>query len=184
MAVLRVGHILPNARIYGPGTRYTIWLQGCSLGCKGCWNKQFWPEDSGKKIGVDEIITEIKLLDVEGITLLGGEPLQQPEAVMELINETKKIGKTVFLYTGYTKNEMSDLMKECAENSDILIAGRYVEKLRDLHLRWRGSSNQIIEFPTGVYGELDLADVRELEVHISGGNIHLYGYPDGEEEIL
>ncbi len=183
MTSLRIGHILPRAHIYGPGLRFTIWLQGCTLACKGCWNKQFWPEEGGQIMEIEQIVTEIIEADVEGITFLGGEPLQQAEAVLELINRVKEIGKTVFLYTGYNKNEFDDIMSECAEKSDILIAGRYVEQKRDLHLRWRGSSNQIIEFPTGHYSDLDLTEVREVELHINGGNAQLYGYPT-EEEII
>jgi len=181
MANLQIGHILPHARIYGPGSRFTIWLQGCTLGCKGCWNEQFWPEQGGECYDVDELVKQILDAEVEGITLLGGEPLQQADSVLELIERVKELNLTVFLYTGYSRKEFNTTMQRCADQSDILIAGRYVESKRDTFLRWRGSSNQIIEFPTGHYSDANLLEVREVEMHISGGNAQIYGYPTKDE---
>jgi len=181
---LNVGHILPDGRIYGPGIRFVLWLQGCTLGCKGCWNKQFWPAGEGIGYDVEELVTQILEANVEGITLLGGEPMQQAESTLRLIQRVKEFGLTVFLYTGYTKKEFDATMKKCAELSDILIAGRYIEGKRNPYLRWRGSSNQIIEFPTGRYNGEDLTEVREVEVHIRGGNAEMYGYPTEDEKKL
>lgn len=179
-----MGHILPSGRIYGPGVRFVLWLQGCTLGCKGCWNQQFWPTVGGAEYNIEELVTQIREANVEGITLLGGEPMQQAEPILELIQRVKEHDLTVFLYTGYTKKEFDTTMNKCAELSDILIAGRYIESKRNTYLRWRGSSNQIIEFPTGHYNGEDLTEVREVEVHISGGNAEVYGYPTEEEMNL
>ena len=181
IAVLQVGHILPNGRIYGPGVRFVLWLQGCTLACKGCWNQQFWSSAGGHEYDIEELITQILQANVEGITLLGGEPMQQADPVLKLIQRVKDHDLTVFLYTGYTEKEFDVTMKQCAELSDILIAGRYIESKRNTYLRWRGSSNQIIQFPTGIYCDEDLFEVREVEVHISGGNAEVYGYPTEEE---
>jgi anaerobic ribonucleoside-triphosphate reductase activating protein len=184
IAVLQVGHILSAGRIYGPGVRFVIWLQGCTLGCKGCWNQQFWPTVGGAEYNIEQLVTQILEANVEGITLLGGEPMQQAEPILELIQRVKEHNLTVFLYTGYTEKEFDATMRQCAELSDILIAGRYIESKRNTHLRWRGSSNQIIQFPTGYYNGEDLEEVREVEVHISGGNANVYGYPTEEEVNL
>ena len=181
--MLNVGHTLPNARIYGPGVRFAIWLQGCTLGCKGCWNQQFWPTEGGVLIDVEELVVQIKNAKVEGITLLGGEPLQQSESVLALIREVKSEGLSVFLYTGYERKEFTPTMEECAKLSDIVISGRYIKQKRDPHLRWRGSTNQTIEFPTDRYSSLSISEVREVEVHIGRGNAMIYGYPNEEEKI-
>ena len=85
IAVLKVGHILPNGRIYGPGVRFVLWLQGCDLACKGCWNQQFWSSVGGMEYDIEELITQILQANVEGITLLGGEPMQQANPVLKLI---------------------------------------------------------------------------------------------------
>tara|TARA_B100000767_G_scaffold103469_1_gene99360 strand:- start:4073 stop:4639 length:567 start_codon:yes stop_codon:yes gene_type:complete len=184
ITLLNVGHVLPNGRIYGPGVRFVLWLQGCTLGCKGCWNQQFWPAEGGVAYDIEELIKQIIDAKVEGITLLGGEPLQQAESTLKLIQRVKEFDLTVFLYTGYTEKEFDATMRQCADLSDILVAGRYIEAKRDSFLRWRGSSNQIIEFPTGRYNGDDLTEVREVEVHISGGNANMYGYPTEEEKNL
>ena len=128
-------------------------------------------------------MTQIKNADVEGVTLLGGEPLQQAESVLALIRDVKSEGLSVFLYTGYEKKEFTPTMKECVALSDIVISGRYVEQKRNPHLRWRGSSNQIIEFPTERYSSFPINEVREVEVHIGQGNAMVYGYPNEDEKI-
>ena len=59
ITLLNVGHVLPNGRIYGPGVRFVLWLQGCTLGCKGCWNQQFWPAEGGVAYDIEELIKQI-----------------------------------------------------------------------------------------------------------------------------
>ena len=84
------------------------------------------------------------------------------------------------LYTGFELDELNGSAKECCEIADILIAGRYIESLRDPYLRWRGSSNQILESPTGAYNLESIEDFQELEIFISNetGEIIVTGYPD------
>jgi|TARA_B110000902_G_scaffold27549_1_gene29865 anaerobic ribonucleoside-triphosphate reductase activating protein len=179
---LHVGHISKHSSIYGPGIRYVIWTQGCTLACKGCWNTQFWPQKGGKSIGVNELVEEIlSVQGVEGITLLGGEPLQQADATLELIQSMKRNGLTVFLYTGYSPDEFDETMQACYDNCDIVVSGRYVESLRDTNLRWRGSSNQKISCPTEKYSLEDLNEQNEIEFVVNeDGTIEMYGYPDDE----
>ena len=72
--VLNVGHLNRNQPFTGRKP-FVIWTQGCTLGCKGCWNEQFWPESGGKARQIDDLAQEILATkDIEGITLLGGEP--------------------------------------------------------------------------------------------------------------
>ena len=161
MGELQIGNIESMSYIYGPGQRFVIWIQGCSLACKGCWNQQFWSTSGGSLFQVSELLEMIQSIpNTEGITLLGGEPLQQPDAVLELIRGVKAIGLSVFLYTGYTRKEFDETMAECASMSDILVCGRYIESQRNDSLRWRGSENQKIEFPTTRYQGLQLDEVR------------------------
>ncbi len=181
MAGIRVHDIVPRSGVYGPGTRWVLWVQGCSLACPGCWNKPTWPEGGGESRDVGDLLGEIASTEgIEGITILGGEPLQQAEAVLELIEGTRCMGLTVMLYTGHEPEEFDAAMRACYESSDIAITGRYVEALRDPGLLWRGSSNQSIESPTGVYSDLDPEEAREVEVIIDHetGQVTLTGYPD------
>ena len=180
--LLRVGHRLDRSEIYGPGIRSVIWLQGCTLACKGCWNNQYWSFKGGEEIEVSQILSELDdLTDIEGITLLGGEPLQQAEATLALIEGCKKRNLTVFLYTGYEPEEFDVTMQACFDASDIVITGRYEQEKRDTTLRWRGSLNQQVHFISGRYNQSVLEEQTEVECHIlPNGNLTIVGYAEPE----
>ena len=151
--MIRVHDVLPRSSIYGPGERWVLWVQGCTLGCKGCWNVETWSRRTGTERTVASLVSELEAAasagDLEGISLLGGEPLQQAEPVLELIHAAREMGLSVLLYTGYEPEEYDPTMQACHDGSDLVIGGRYVEALRDPFLRWRGSSNQRLVSPTG-----------------------------------
>jgi len=176
---IRLADKLPSSQIYGPGHRFVIWVQGCSLECPGCWNRDFWSVEAGYTMDVDLLISEISDTDdINGITILGGEPLEQPESVLKLIQSVKKIGLTVMLYSGYEENELNELQLKCLNSSDIVIMGRYVASLRDTGLRWRGSSNQKIKMISDVYQNIDINEQEEVEITIGqDGKVSLAGYP-------
>lgn len=180
--ILRLGHRLDRSEIYGPGIRSVFWTQGCNLACKGCWNTQYWPSRGGEEISVSTILSQLKELeDIEGITLLGGEPLQQPQACLELIQGCKEMGLSVFIYTGYEPSEFDDIMQSCFDLCDIAVTGRYVQELRDTTLRWRGSRNQQVHFISDLYDDLVLQEQTEVECHIlPSGEIRMVGYAEPE----
>lgn len=180
--ILRLGHRLDHSEIYGPGIRSVFWTQGCTLACKGCWNTQYWSSQGGEEIQVTQLLNELNQREgIEGITLLGGEPLQQPEASLELIRGCKEMGLTVFLYTGYNPSEFDESMQNCFDLSDIAVTGRFVHKLRDTSLRWRGSSNQQVHWISDVYDNSVLQEQTEVECHIlPNGEIRMVGYAETE----
>ena len=179
---LQIGNIESHSTIYGPGSRFVIWTQGCNLACPGCWNQQFWEANGGRTIAIEALVEEIRLTeDIEGITLLGGEPFQQLDAVVSLVDAVKSLGLSVFLYTGYNKKEFSELMWQCYYKSDIVVSGRYLEKKRSTTVQWRGSSNQVIDFPTKRYSNIEIKSVRQIEYHMVDGQLRVYGYPDDDE---
>ncbi|MEC8681055.1 MAG: 4Fe-4S single cluster domain-containing protein [Candidatus Thermoplasmatota archaeon] len=178
--------VLPRSSIYGPGERWVLWVQGCTLGCKGCWNVETWSRRTGTLRTVASLVSELEAAvsagDLEGISLLGGEPLQQAEPVLELINAAREMGLSVLLYTGYEPEEYDPTMQACHDGSDLVIGGRYVEALRDPFLRWRGSSNQRLVSPTGRYDVDAFEDLQEVEVLIDHdtGQMTVTGYPDAD----
>ena len=97
-----VHDVLPSSSVYGPGKRWVLWVQGCTLACEGCWNVETWSRRSGQERTVSSLVEDIKanMEGLEGITVLGGEPLQQPDAVLSLMQQAKELGLTVMLYTG------------------------------------------------------------------------------------
>ena len=179
MTSLQIGHYVERSDIYGPGTRFVIWVQGCSLACQGCWNKQFWSSLGGKSISVSTLLDKIDQSGVDGVTILGGEPLQQSVGVLDLIKGCRDRGLHVFLYTGFTIEEFDKTMIDCFNLCDIVVSGRYVESLRDTSLRWRGSSNQKIHFPRSTNELINTENLTEVEIQIdSFGGLSVYGYPD------
>lgn len=148
----------------GIGIRCTIWFTGCSHKCAGCFNKETWDENSGIEFDIEakkELFDELSKDYISGITFSGGDPLHENNIieVNNIIQEIKKQfpNKTIWLYTGYTWEELSPniLIKGIDEEStlhnvraniikscDVVVDGPYIDDLRDITLKWRGSSNQ------------------------------------------
>ena len=131
----------------GDGLRSVLWVAGCSHGCKNCHNPITWDICGG--IPFDEAAKEELLVSLEpdyisGITFSGGDPLhtQNRDEIGALIKEVREKypNKTIWVYTGYTWNEVKDL--PYLKLVDVLVDGPFVEELKDVNLPWRGSSNQ------------------------------------------
>jgi anaerobic ribonucleoside-triphosphate reductase activating protein len=127
---LRIHHYEPLSLVNGPGKRFAVWVQGCSLKCPGCFNPETHPTHSGKNISVDDLATLIlhNTTQVEGVTLTGGEPLQQFEQVVELFRLIRKESQlSIILFSGYSLSEISRLPHhtELISHLDVIIAGRY-----------------------------------------------------------
>lgn len=158
----------------GDGLRVVLWLSGCSHHCYNCQNPQTWNLDSGilfDESAKQEIFTELSKDYISGITFSGGDPLHENnlDEVLNLIQQirTSFSEKTVWLYTGYTweqimnyKTEFSNpnfmkvpnseilhdyhmfQRKEIIKLADVLIDGEYIDEQKDITLKWRGSKNQ------------------------------------------
>lgn len=143
----------------GPGVRVSLFVSGCRHKCKGCFNEVAWDFQYGK-LYTKEVEEElVKLLEpyyIQGFTLLGGEPFE-PENQVELVKLLKKIRETypekdIWCYTGFLYDV--DLMKggrahtevtdEMLSYIDVLVDGPFIEELKDITLKFRGSSNQRI----------------------------------------
>ncbi|MBR2758253.1 MAG: radical SAM protein, partial [Exiguobacterium sp.] len=97
-----------------------------------------------------ELVQRVKLSGWEGVTVSGGEPFLQSSALAELVTACKSLGKNVWVYTGYTLEQLEEMHDEAIQTvldyADVLVDGRYEQSLRDMGLRFRGSSNQRIIF--------------------------------------
>ena len=172
-------HIEEGSYIYGPGCRFVIWLQGCSLRCKGCWNVSMWDFEQRQLIEREILLQQILASGLDGVTILGGEPLQQPENLLWLMTQLNEHKVHCMLYTGYEPEEIRNnpQFQKIAELSDILIPGRYREEERDTFLKWRGSGNQkiICKKPE----DADIAESNQVEVILEkDGSLCCLGYPD------
>ena len=137
--------IVRGTTVDGPGFRTAIYLAGCIHHCKGCHNPQSWDPERGIEMTMEEILNIVKEEDFD-VTLTGGDPLYSPEKTTLLAKEIKEQGYGIWLYTGFTLeeiNERSDLRK-ILPYLDTIVDGPYIERLRDPDLQFRGSSNQRI----------------------------------------
>ena len=137
-------NILTDSIVDGEGLRAVIWTQGCSHNCKGCHNPETHSFDKGILLEVDDVKQMIKDLTLQdGITLSGGDPFFQTEAVAEIAKYAKELGFNVWTYTGFL---FEDLLKN--EKTKNLL--KYIDVLVDksLNIKFRGSTNQrIINVP-------------------------------------
>ena len=134
----------------GPGIRTTIFVTGCTHKCHNCFNEDYQDFDFGDpwtQRETDEVIEDLKLDEVKGLTILGGEPFQNEVDLLQVIRDIKKeVQKDIWIFSGYTYEEIlkDEDKKKLLEECDVLVDGRFVEALKDLSLRFRGSSNQRI----------------------------------------
>ena len=134
----------------GPGIRTTIFVTGCTHKCHNCFNEEYQDFDFGDpwtQRETDEVIEDLKLDEVRGLTILGGEPFQNEVDLLEVLRDIKKeVQKDIWIFSGYTYEEIlkDQYKKKLLEECDVLVDGRFVEALKDLNLRFRGSSNQRI----------------------------------------
>ena len=143
---MRVLEILHGTIVDGPGLRTSIYFAGCKHHCPGCHNPSSWDFTGGHEMSVDEIFAKIKTNGFN-VTFSGGDPLYQN--IYELISLAKKIkgiGLDLWLYTGFTIEEVLDLKiyDELLKYVDVIVDGRFEIKNMDKSLLFRGSSNQRI----------------------------------------
>ena len=108
MESIRIHQKISGSRANGPGNRAVIWVQGCSLNCPGCFNPKTHEEESGEILSVEDLFNWILSLDerIEGITISGGEPLQQLKPILTLLQRVKsETTLTTFMFSGFTKKE-------------------------------------------------------------------------------
>lgn len=177
---MNVAHIEENSFIYGPGCRFVIWVQGCSIHCKGCWNSQMWSFEKNVEYSVSELLSLIEAEKVEGITILGGEPLDQFEDVYTLCAECQKRGLSTMVFTGYELSEIDNSEKSKIKSvADILIVGRYDERQRTIDNQWIGSTNQQIMFVSNRYSDYKIDNGNYIEVNIEDdGKYTFLGFPE------
>lgn len=189
MSWINVASWLPVTEAEGPGRRAALWVQGCQFLCPGCCNPSFL------RIAPRELVTSESLLgqlaeakirfDVEGVTLLGGEPMLQAKGLSEFAAGAHTLGLSVMVFTGYTLTELrTDPLpgtEALLSHTDVLVDGRYVADLRETRRAWAGSSNQVFHYLTDRYDSSieqtgDGQQRVEVRLH-SDGRMDLNGWP-------
>ena len=165
----------------GPGVRVSVFVSGCNHHCKGCFNQIAWDFEYGEKFTEDTINQVIKDLDhdyIEGLSLLGGEPLEHSnqQGLLPLIKKLKEKppNKTIWCYTGFDfeKDVMGkmyntwDETKELISNIDVIVDGKFEQELKNPSLKFRGSENQrLIDVKKSIReNEIIWADVEDEQI--------------------
>lgn len=147
--MIRIAGRVQDSIVDGPGIRYTLFVQGCPHHCEGCHNPETHEYLGGQEIAISEIKDELsKNALLDGLTLSGGEPFSQAEKLIPIAKHARKLGLSIWIYSGWTYEELFD---GCPENEnwkallglcDVLVDGRFEISKRSFALQWKGSTNQ------------------------------------------
>lgn len=189
MTALRVAQIIPSTEAEGPGRRFALWVQGCSLRCPGCCNPEmFAPDKGGQFFELDALLVHLDAVrDVEGVSILGGEPFEQPEALAAFCAAVKARRLSVMLYSGYTLEELKAKSDPHVDallaTADLLLDGRFDQTKPEKTRRWVGSTNQVLHFFTSRYraDEPRFTTSNTVELRFVNGQLTINGWPGGAD---
>jgi anaerobic ribonucleoside-triphosphate reductase activating protein len=174
----------------GPGLRFALWAQGCSIRCAGCCNPHLFEDAGGVEVDVADLLRRLGAAreGLDGVTLLGGEPFDQAEPLAVFARGARDLGLGVMTFTGHL---VEDLRRSAEpgvaallEATDLLVDGPYDARKPERERRWVGSSNQRFHFLTSRHvpgieriapGEVE----RTVEVRIrADGFTEVNGWPE------
>jgi anaerobic ribonucleoside-triphosphate reductase activating protein len=195
--VVSIARFLGSTRAEGPGERTAIWMQGCAIRCRGCFNPHMWSFRGGERIAAGDLIARILATGTDGVTLLGGEPFDQAAALSEVARGVRRAGRSVMTFTGYTRAQLAratgagrDDVAALLSETDLLIAGPFQAGRID-HVRpWAGSTNQEFVLLTDRFPNLliDLDRTPDrVEVTVdAGGRVAVNGWAEAAalDELL
>lgn len=188
MIQMQVSRVHAPVTTLGPGRRLGIWFQGCSIGCAGCVSRDTWSSYGGITTSVDQLVLQalhlIEKHSLTGVTVSGGEPFEQPEALLALLRQLRNRSTGNHLdflcYSGLPLKVIRQRFGSHLELIDALIPEPFVHK-RSETANWRGSSNQPVillsdtarerfaELPTGPAG---------MQIAVSEGQVWMVGVPN------
>ncbi|MDD4930104.1 MAG: 4Fe-4S single cluster domain-containing protein [Gallionella sp.] len=179
--------------VLGPGKRLGIWLQGCSIGCKGCVSQDTWAPDAGRDMTVAQLLAWCRQTATggfDGVTISGGEPFDQPQALAALLDglhhwrEACKLDFDILCYSGYPAATLQTKHAKLLLMLDALIPEPYIDAKPLTHV-WRGSSNQTL-LPLSLRGHriytpcLDMLSAqadKRIQIMQDGDRVWYVGLP-------
>lgn len=171
MSPIYIADVESESIVDGPGFRFAVYAQGCPHACPGCHNPQTHPFEGGRPMEPADLIALAKKSPLQrGITLSGGEPFCQAEALVPLAQLARENGYNIWIYSGYTYEVLtSDAAPagsaELLDLCDVLVDGPYLEAKSSYDAKFRGSTNQrLIDLgKTRASGEITLWEPPELK---------------------
>ena len=186
-----------GSRVNGPGLRAVVYFQGCTLGCRNCWNPEthtFAGQERSIAEVADLVVSAHQERALEGVTFSGGEPMQQADALLALIESLRDRlpGLSLGMYSGYSEPELSsgnyscrfgptqrmkqDIWRSVGTHLDFAVLGRFAVG-QPSTLSLRTSANQKLVLFSGRYCEQEF-EPQEVEIHIDmHGSVQVTGFP-------
>ena len=193
---LQVATIVDETEAEGPGRRWAIWLQGCTIRCPGCCNPEMFDARGGTAHTIAALVGRSGAAAVEGITILGGEPFEQAAAAADLAEAVRARGQTVMVFSG---TALAGLRARASGDRnaarflaaiDLLVDAPYdrdrPEPAPPLGRRWIGSTNQTMHFLSAAYAEDDprLRAANGIEIHVAAtGAVTINGWPSADQLV-
>ncbi|MBR4027693.1 MAG: radical SAM protein [Lachnospiraceae bacterium] len=149
MKIAKIGWVWFPVTALGYGKRIGVWFQGCKRQCENCISPKFQTQEGGSFYTAKEILDRFcEETQIDGLTISGGEPFEQPEALLELVIEYKKrMNGDILVFSGYTLEELHEkhtpVIEEILHHIAVLVDGTYIEE-KNNGIGLRGSWNQNI----------------------------------------
>jgi anaerobic ribonucleoside-triphosphate reductase activating protein len=186
---LRVAQTIADTEAEGPGRRFALWVQGCSLHCPGCCNPEMFAADKGGAFIDSSALAQriIATPGIEGLSVLGGEPFEQPQGLALVCALVRAAGLSVMVYSGYTLAELTAKADPHVDallaHIDLLVDGRFEQHNPEKTRRWLGSANQHLHFFTPRYSADDPRFFRPntIELRLVNGQLTINGWPQAAD---
>ncbi len=185
---LRVAHTVPSTEAEGPGPRFALWTQGCTLRCKGCCNPELFEASGGTERAIPSLLDEVRHAadthGIEGVSILGGEPVQQAN-LAAFCEGVRALGLTVMVYSGYRRAEIEERAPDLLQHVDLLVDGRFDGTQLDHDRRWIGSKNQQLHFLTDAYTPEDprFHESNTVELRLGPDGLVVNGWPAAARKV-
>lgn len=183
MTDINLGDFQPAINTMGPGKRAGIWVKGCTIECRGCITQKLIPRIPENIVSVQELCTRIEqakeMHHISGISISGGEPFEQAEALAEVAQHARKLDLTVIAWSGYTRSHLESARaragsRHLLQQLDVLIDGPFIANRASHAPALRGSSNQRIHLLTDAHTLADL-EHRVISAHVTDTQVVITG---------
>lgn len=191
---LQVAQIVECTEAEGPGKRFALWVQGCSIRCPGCCNPEMFSRTGGTSFEPSElgamILAARSRYRLEGISLLGGEPFEQAAGLADLVEKLRSENLSVMTFSGYRLEELQgsadSAIQRLLSATDVLVDGRFDASRPDTARRWIGSTNQRVHFLNDRYSAEDPCwrTGNTVEIRWQDGELSVNGFPSEASRTL
>lgn len=195
-ASIYIDRIYAPVTTLGPGERIALWTSGCSKRCEGCANLELWearPDQAVEPKWLADTLNDMaKRTGIHRLTVTGGDPLEQPEALAAVLEAVRPAFDDILVYTGYTAYQLAEVLSPAVRDRlrplvDVLVDGPYVAALNDGRCALRGSANQSVIVRTpglqNVYDD-EVRKPRRIQNAVFDGrafSIGIHGRPQEEQ---